>query len=100
MKRFKIDRQKISYSLVFSVCLHFGFLAFMVKVNNEKHFVSSNEKLLADAKVKLSQFDSVKIISKKLGNTTSVCKKYYIHPKVLESFLDGTLDKIILKSKT
>lgn len=65
MKRFKVDRQKISYSLIFSVCLHFGFLAFMVKVNHEEKFLSSNEELLANAKVQLPQFDSVKIISKK-----------------------------------
>ena len=44
--------------------------------------------------------EAIKLIAKKLGNTTTVCKKYYIHPKVLEAFLDGTLDSVIEKSKT
>lgn len=44
--------------------------------------------------------DAIKIIAKKLGNTTSVCKKYYIHPKVVEAFLEGNLDSIIKKSET
>lgn len=57
----------------------------------------TNFENVTEAKKNLTE--AIKIISKKLGNTTSVCKKYYIHPKVLESFLDGTLDKIILKSK-
>ena len=65
MKRFIKERQKISYSLIFSVCLHLSFLAFMVKVNKEENFVSTNQKLIANAKVQLSQFDSVKIITKK-----------------------------------
>lgn len=66
MKILKIERQKISYSFIFSIAIHFCFLAFMVKVNNEGHFVSSNEKLLAAAKLAdKGSFDSVKIISKK-----------------------------------
>ena len=28
---------------------------------------------------------------RRLGNTPSVCKKCYIHPVILESYLDGTL---------
>ena len=35
--------------------------------------------------------DAVKTVSQKLGNTPSVCRKSYIHPAVLESFLDGTM---------
>ena len=27
----------------------------------------------------------------RLGNTPSVCRKYYVHPKVLDAFLDGSL---------
>lgn len=65
MKLFKIDRQKVSYSFLFSIFLHFGFLALMVKANNSEKFVSTNQELLATAKVQNIQFDSVKIISKK-----------------------------------
>ncbi len=32
----------------------------------------------------------VKDVAKRLGNTPAVCRKGYIHPAVLETFLDGT----------
>ncbi len=35
--------------------------------------------------------------SKKLGNTPSVCRKYYIYPGVLDAYLDNTLPQIINK---
>jgi DNA topoisomerase IB len=33
----------------------------------------------------------VKQVAKQLGNTPAVCRKCYIHPAVLESFLSGAL---------
>ena len=67
MKLLKIDRQKVSYSFLFSLTLHFGFLAFMVKTNSTQHFVTTNSELLERSltSTKLNQFDSVKIITKK-----------------------------------
>ncbi len=35
--------------------------------------------------------ETVKRVAERLGNTTAVCKKYYIHPAVLDAYLDGTL---------
>jgi DNA topoisomerase-1 len=32
-----------------------------------------------------------------LGNTRSVCKKYYVHPSVIKSYEDGTISKYISK---
>ena len=34
---------------------------------------------------------AVQIAAERLGNTLSVCRKCYIHPRVLESYLEGTL---------
>ncbi|MDO5770419.1 MAG: DNA topoisomerase IB, partial [Psychrobacter sp.] len=34
--------------------------------------------------------DMVKTVAGKLGNTPSVCRSSYIHPKVIDSFLNGT----------
>jgi DNA topoisomerase-1 len=33
----------------------------------------------------------VKDVAKRLGNTPAVCRKCYIHPEVLESYLNGSL---------
>jgi DNA topoisomerase-1 len=38
-------------------------------------------------KVKLA----IKAVSKLLGNTPAICRKCYVHPAVLESYLDGNL---------
>lgn len=67
MKLLKIDRQKVSYSFIFSIALHLGFLSFMVKNNSDQHFITPNSELLKAAKLadKGNSFDSVKIISKK-----------------------------------
>jgi DNA topoisomerase-1 len=34
---------------------------------------------------------AIQQVSKRLGNTPAVCRKCYVHPAVLESYLDGTL---------
>jgi DNA topoisomerase-1 len=34
---------------------------------------------------------AIEQVAQRLGNTPSICKKCYIHPVILESYLDGTL---------
>ncbi len=34
-------------------------------------------------------------VSKKLGNSRTVCKKYYVHPGIIKSYEDRTLDKYL-----
>jgi len=33
-------------------------------------------------------------VARRLGNTRSVCRKCYVHPAVLDAYLDGTLEKL------
>ncbi len=58
--------------------------------------------LAAKALQEIRRFDSkaqarknviraVEEVAKRLGNTRSVCRKSYIHPAVIEAYLDGTL---------
>lgn len=35
--------------------------------------------------------DAIKAVAKVLGNTPTVCRKCYVHPAVLETYLDGNL---------
>jgi DNA topoisomerase I len=44
-----------------------------------------------DAEAKRSIAQAVETVSKRLGNTTAVCRKCYVHPAVLEGYRDGTL---------
>lgn len=39
-------------------------------------------------------------VAARLGNTRTVCKKYYVHPGLLELYEKGTLDKYLKKMKT
>ncbi len=34
---------------------------------------------------------AIETVAKKLGNTVTVCRKCYVHPAVVDSYLDGTL---------
>jgi len=36
---------------------------------------------------------AVKIVSAQLGNTPAVCRQCYVHPAIIASYLDGTLQK-------
>lgn len=58
--------------------------------------------LAAQALQEISSFDTqieakknilraVESVARKLGNTTSVCRKCYIHPEILDAYLDGSL---------
>ena len=49
----------------------------------------------AEAKEALSQ--TIEEVAGHLGNTVAVCKEYYIHPKVLKSYEDGTLFPLFKK---
>jgi DNA topoisomerase-1 len=41
----------------------------------------------AHAKLKIAR--AVEIVSKRLGNTKAVCRKCYIHPAILDAYVDG-----------
>jgi len=43
------------------------------------------------AAAKRTVVEVVKAVSKKLGNTPSVCRACYIHPAIIEHYLEGTL---------
>jgi DNA topoisomerase I len=43
------------------------------------------------AQAKRNVVAAVERVAKKLGNTKAVCRKCYIHPAVIESYLEGTM---------
>ncbi len=44
-----------------------------------------------EAECKRKIVDAVKYTAKRLGNKPATCRKYYIHPAVLDAYTDGTL---------
>jgi len=53
----------------------------------------------SQAQAKKNVVKAVESVAKKLGNTKAVCRKCYIHPAVLESYVEGSLIET-LKRKT
>ena len=45
----------------------------------------------SDARRKKNIVAAIDSVAKKLGNTRSVCRKCYVHPAVIDSYLDGSL---------
>jgi DNA topoisomerase-1 len=45
----------------------------------------------ADAQKKKNVVRAIERVAEQLGNTPAVCRKSYVHPAVLDSYLDGTL---------
>jgi DNA topoisomerase-1 len=45
----------------------------------------------SDAQAKKNVVRAIETVSQSLGNTPAICRKCYVHPIVLDSYLDGTL---------
>ena len=49
------------------------------------------EKVDSDAQAKKNIVRAIESVAEKLGNTPSICRKCYVHPAVLDAYLDGTM---------
>lgn len=49
------------------------------------------EKFDSEAQAKRNVVQAIESVAEKLGNTPSICRKCYVHPAVIESYLDGTM---------
>jgi DNA topoisomerase-1 len=45
----------------------------------------------SDAQAKKNVVGAIERVAERLGNTPSVCRKCYVHPAVLDAYLDGTM---------
>jgi DNA topoisomerase-1 len=49
------------------------------------------EKFDSQVQAKKNIVAAIEAVSKKLGNTPTICRKCYVHPTVLEAYLDGVM---------
>jgi DNA topoisomerase I len=61
--------------------------------------LSQFEKFDTKAQAKKNLVAAIEHVAERLGNTPAVCKKCYIHPVILNSYLDGSTVRV-LKKKT
>jgi DNA topoisomerase-1 len=50
------------------------------------------------AQAKKNVVQAVKTVARRLGNTQAVCRKCYIHPRVIELYLQGELDQTLQRT--
>lgn len=55
---------------------------------------------LSESETKQAVVEAVKQVATTLGNTPAICRRHYIHPAVLDSFLSGTLQAKCKPSKS
>lgn len=53
------------------------------------------EKFTSTTQAKRNVVAAIEVVSKRLGNTKAVCRKCYIHPLVVNAYLDGSLQKTL-----
>lgn len=55
------------------------------------------EQFTSKAEAKKNVVAAIERVAERLGNTPTVCRKCYIHPVILDSYLDGATVKTLLK---
>jgi DNA topoisomerase-1 len=53
------------------------------------------ERFDTQAQAKKNVVRAIESVAKKLGNTPSICRKCYVHPAVIESYLDGAALQVL-----
>jgi DNA topoisomerase-1 len=53
------------------------------------------ERFDSQAQAKRNLLSAIDAVAKRLGNTRSVCRKCYIHPAVVDSYMDGSLARLL-----
>jgi DNA topoisomerase-1 len=53
------------------------------------------EKFDSEAQAKKNIVRAIESVAEKLGNTPTICRKCYVHPAVIDSYLDGTIQEAL-----
>jgi DNA topoisomerase I len=53
------------------------------------------EKFDTTSQAKKNIVQAIESVAKKLGNTPTICRKCYIHPAIIDGYLDGTIAKVL-----
>jgi DNA topoisomerase I len=59
--------------------------------------LASFEAVDTKARAKKNLLRTIETVAAKLGNTPAICRKSYIHPEVMNGYLDGSLREALLK---
>ena len=48
-----------------------------------------------EAQAKKNVVQAIETVAKRLGNTRTICRKCYVHPAIIEAYLDGSTVKVV-----
>jgi len=54
----------------------------------------SSERGDGEVEAKRCVAEAIKVVAKRLGNTPATCRKHYVHPSVIEAFMNGRLGRL------
>jgi DNA topoisomerase-1 len=52
------------------------------------------------AQAKKNIVSAIKTVAERLGNRPATCRKYYVHPAIIDSYVDGSLLEVLASIKT
>ncbi len=55
--------------------------------------LQKTERPASDREAKRAVSEAIKAVARRLGNTVAVCRKSYVHPAIVDAFLDGSLQR-------
>ncbi len=55
------------------------------------------ESFTSETQAKQNIMEAIKSVAKKLGNTPTICRKCYVHPHIITTYLEGTLTTHLAK---
>jgi DNA topoisomerase-1 len=58
------------------------------------------EKFDSEAQAKKNIVQAIESVAQKLGNTPTICRKCYVHPAILDAYLDGTIMEALRECAT
>ncbi|MDB5907963.1 MAG: topoisomerase, partial [Massilia sp.] len=53
------------------------------------------EKFDSEAQAKKNIVRAIETVAEKLGNTPTICRKCYVHPAIIDAYLDGTIMQVL-----
>lgn len=53
------------------------------------------EKFDSEAQAKKNIVRAIESVAEKLGNTPTICRKCYVHPAIIDAYLDGTIMEVL-----
>lgn len=65
----------------------------------DKSGKAKSEKAKSEKAIDKDIVDTVKLTAQRLGNRPATCRKYYIHPRVIEAYREGGLREAIAQNK-